>query len=245
MPRSLALLFVLAATSVSLFANALTDTEHTETRPVGVLSARLAAGYSHSYFDNIPTLRQDSTLGWTDSTNTVRLGSQIVGGSSNTDGKFNAVLNAGYDRYLLSWFEVFAFTNYESQVIASIQGKFITGGGGKVVFIKSKQMLLDFSMAPVYVQTQYANLPLKEELSISARARFRVELTRGLNLSIPYFVIADTRDTRNQWHSLEPALSYAFTDYADVSGGYRYRYNLLNQSFAGTIYVTAAVRFKN
>jgi len=229
----------------SLDATAVTDAELTENTPRGSLSARLAAGYSYSYFDRVPTLRQDNMLNWTDKVNTVRLGSQIVGGLANTQGKFNAVLGAGYDRYLLTWFEVFVFTNYESNVIASVQGKFISGAGGKVVFVKNQRLLVDLSLAPTYVQTQYADIPLREDMSLSARFRFRWQIVTGFSLAIPYFAVADFADARNQWHSLEPSLSYTFAENADVSSGYRYRYNVLNQAYAGTIYITAAVRFKN
>lgn len=228
-----------------IFGNAMTDTEHVEPKSARTLSARLAAGYSYSYFDSSQNLRQDNALLYSDGINSARVGSQIVGGLSNTQGKFNAVLTAGYDRYLLSWLEAFSFTTYESNVIASVQGKLLVGGGAKVVFVKNERLLIDFSLAPTYVQTEYTSLPLREDLSVSARARFRWRIFTGFNLAIPYFVVMDVRDTRDQWHSLEPAVSYAFAENADVSTGYRYRYNVLNQAYAGAIYLTVAARFKN
>lgn len=242
---SLFLLTLAGLTAGALYGNAATETEHVEAKAAGTLTARLAAGYSHSYFDNVPNLRQDSALLYSDGVNSARFTSQIVGGLSSTQGKFNSVLTAGYDRYLLSWLEAFTFSTYESNVIASVQGKFLTGLGAKVVFVKTAQLLLDLSMAPTYVQTQYTNLELREDFSISARARLRWRIFSGFNIAVPYFVVMDTRDTRDQWHSLEPALSYTFAENADISTGYRYRYNVLNQAYAGTIYMTVAARFKN
>jgi hypothetical protein len=237
--------FIVGFLPAAVYGNAMTDTEHVEAKATRTMTARLAAGYSYSYFDSTDSLRQDNALLYSDGINSARVGSQIVGGLSHTRGKFNAVLSAGYDRYLLSWLEAFTFSTYESNVIASVQGKFLTGAGAKVVFVKTPQLLLDFSLAPTYVQTEYTNLPLREDFSISGRARMRWRILQGLNLAIPYFVVADVRDTRDQWHSLEPALTYTFAENADVSTGYRYRYNVLNQAYAGTIYLTVAARFKN
>lgn len=237
--------FIVGFLPAASYGNAVTDVDHVEIKSARTLTARLAAGYSYSYFDSAQSLRQDNSLLYSDGVNSARLGSQILGGLSTADGKFNAVLGGGYDRYLLKWLEAFTFATYESNVIASVRGKFLSGAGAKVVFVKTPGLLLDCSVAPTYVQTTYATLPMREDLSMSLRARLRWRIVGDLNLAIPYFMVVDVRDTRDQWHSLEPAFSYAFAENADVSTGYRYRYNVLNQAYAGTIYLTVAARFKN
>ncbi|MBS0619368.1 MAG: DUF481 domain-containing protein [Spirochaetes bacterium] len=238
-PRCI-LLGVLA--SARLFADALPEPE---TQKTGSLATRIAIGYSNSYFDGTPALRQDNAVSWSDGVNSLRAGSQILGGMGSMQGKFNAVFSGGFDRYLLSWLEVFTFTNYETNVISSMQEKFLVGGGGKVVLTKSERFLFDFSLAPTFAQTQYTNLSLTNTASLSLRTRLRVRLFAGLNFSVPYFVVFNANNADDQWHSLEPSLSYALSENFDLSGGYRYRYNLLNQTVAGTIYIIVAAKLKN
>lgn len=237
--------FIVGFLPAAIYSNAINDVDPVEIKNTRTLTARLAAGYSYSYFDSTQSLRQDNSLLYSDGVNSARLGTQILGGLSTADGKFNAILGGGYDRYLLKWLEAFTFATYESNVIASVRGKFLTGAGLKVVFVKTSDLLLDCSLAPTYVQTTYTNLPVREDLSMSLRARLRWRIAGGLNLAIPYFMVVDTKDSRDQWHSLEPSLTYAFAENADVSTGYRYRYNVLNQAYAGTIYLTVAARFRN
>lgn len=237
--------FIVGFLPAAIYSNAINDVDPVEIKNTRTLTARLAAGYSYSYFDSTQSLRQDNSLLYSDGVNSARLGTQILGGLSTADGKFNAILGGGYDRYLLKWLEAFTFATYESNVIASVRGKFLTGAGVKVVFVKTSDLLLDCSLAPTYVQTTYTNLPVREDLSMSLRARLRWRIAGGLNLAIPYFMVVDTKDSRDQWHSLEPSLTYAFAENADVSTGYRYRYNVLNQAYAGTIYLTVAARFRN
>jgi len=241
--KSLSLLLCLFGV-LNLFANVDAAEEAPPSRP-GVLATRIAVGYSNSYFDGTPALRQDNSISWSDGRNSLRAGSQILGGMGSMQGKFNAVFTGGVDHYLLPWFEVFAFTNYESNVISSMQEKFLVGGGGKVVFAKSDIFLFDFSIAPTFAQTQYTNLSLTNTASLSLRTRLRIRLFAGLNFSVPYFVVFNANNPDDQWHSLEPSLNYVLSENFDLSGGYRYRYNLLNQTVAGTIYMTVAAKLKN
>ncbi|MBX3722656.1 MAG: DUF481 domain-containing protein [Turneriella sp.] len=239
------LFFTVGFLPAAIYANAVTDTEPVEVKSARLLTARLAAGYSYSYFDAVQSLRQDNSLLYSDGVNSARLGTQILGGLSTSEGKFNSIIGGGYDRYLLKWLEAFTFATYESNVIASVRGKFLSGAGMKVVFVKTPDILLDCSLAPTYVQTTYTALPMREDLSLSLRARLRWRIVGALNLAIPYFMVIDTKNSSDQWHSLEPSLTYAFAENADVSTGYRYRYNVLNQAYAGIIYMTVAARFKN
>ncbi|MBS0619722.1 MAG: DUF481 domain-containing protein [Spirochaetes bacterium] len=234
-----------ACFAIGVFPLAADSVAETDDKPVGVLSGRMGLGFSHSYFDGTPALRQDNFLKWSDGKNSLMANSQVLGGLASADGKFNAVFRGAYDRSLLSWFELLSYVNYESNVISSMQDKVLLAAGGNAIITKSDRFLFDFSLALTYAQTRYIDAAFTRTASISLRSRMRVRLWQELKFAVAYYFVFDAYYSNDQYHSLEPTLNYPLSESSDISGGYRYRYNMLDQTYSGTIYMLVAARFKS
>ncbi|MBV6494323.1 MAG: hypothetical protein LDLANPLL_02354 [Turneriella sp.] len=222
------------------------DVEHIELKDKPQLAASLGVGYSISYFDSAQAFKQTNSFMYRDKVNTVGLGSEILGAvASSTQGKFNSILAAGYDRYLSDWVHLFVYSSYESNVIASMLGQLQVGSGGKIVLVKTESLHFDISLAPTYVQTTYTDHPLREDLSVTARTRLRWTIFKNTTLVVPYAFVTALSNANDQWHAINPSLSYLFHENATLETGYRYRYNTFNHTYAGVFYITVAAHLKN
>lgn len=133
---------------------------------------------------------------------------------------------AGLDWYLVSRFELFFYSQSDYDRMTDLAYRNVSGGGGKLVFVRNRFWKADLSGAPVYQFEKYSGERADREWRWSVRGRVTLAPeSELLRLHYVYFYIPSMGDSREYRQSHEFSVLLTPGKALLLKAGYRRDYD--------------------